>query len=500
MDAESLHQQARDAGNQGEFGRALELIAQARTICEDGELLAQLDITATYGLAETGDHAGAVALCQEVLERVGISMLVAGLAESQLGLLLMRNAEHEAALAAMGRALDALVDEPHRQATVFLNRGNLHLDRRDPESAAADFTAAAQLFESTGDQVSQAKAVFNHGYTQLLRNDLVAAIRGMDAAYETLAALSEVNRAIGDQDRAEVLLASGRAREAAEALERAAAAYGAEKLRRHQAECELILARTLLSEDLPRARTVAQQAARRFEAEDREVWAVRARAVAVIADIEAGSRTAALLRHADELVGRLRSSGHREEADRLALHAARLCVHRGELADAANRVAKVRTTEYSPVTTRLLTREVRAELAAAQEQQKRVMGYAKQGLSELHSWQATFGSFDLQSSSVGHGQHLARLGLRAAMREGSPEVLFEWSERARALASADSAVSRLLPIEAARSSAIAVGRTPREWRSNKGRPSCASSDAMCCDTAGWVMPIARAASLSERRR
>ena len=51
-------------------------------------------------------------------------------------------------------------------------------------------------------------------------------------------------------------------------------------------------------------------------------------------------------------------------------------------------------------------------------------------------------------------------------------------ERARALASADSAVSRLLPIEAARSSAIAVGRTPREWRSNKGRPSCASSDAM----------------------
>ena len=48
----------------------------------------------------------------------------------------------------------------------------------------------------------------------------------------------------------------------------------------------------------------------------------------------------------------------------------------------------------------------------------------------------------------------------------------------RALASADSAVSRLLPIEAARSSAIAVGRTPREWRSNKGRPNCASSDAM----------------------
>jgi hypothetical protein len=64
-----------------------------------------------------------------------------------------------------------------------------------------------------------------------------------------------------------------------------------------------------------------------------------------------------------------------------------------------------------------------------------VRSYAQQGLSALHTWQATFGSFDLQSSSVGHGQHLARLGLRAAMADGSPDVLFEWSERARALAS-----------------------------------------------------------------
>lgn len=57
-------------------------------------------------------------------------------------------------------------------------------------------------------------------------------------------------------------------------------------------------------------------------------------------------------------------------------------------------------------------------------------------------------------------------------------------DRARAVANADSAVSRLLPIDAARSSAIAVGRTPREWRSNNGWLSCASSEAMCCDAGG----------------
>src|SRR5205085_3101258 len=140
-----------------------------------------------------------------------------------------------------------------------------------------------------GDAVGSAKATFNLAYAELLRNDLVAAMRGMDAAYEILAELSPINRAIAQQDRAEVLLASGRAREAAEALETAAAAYGAEKLRRFQAECELILARTLLAEDPSRARTVARQAARRFEGEGRDVWATRARAMATIADIEAGT-------------------------------------------------------------------------------------------------------------------------------------------------------------------------------------------------------------------
>ncbi|MFL6023055.1 MAG: CHAT domain-containing protein [Marmoricola sp.] len=436
MDAESLHAQAVEAGNTGKFALALELIDRARGLTDDATLLSRLDITSTFGMAEMGDYSGAIALCQEVLERPGATGLVAGLAESQLGMLYMRNAEQDAALAALTRALVPLANElPKHSGAVRLNLGNIYLDRRDPEAAAAEFVLAAQLFDEAGDQMSRAKAIFNHGYTQLLRNDLVAAIRGMDEAYETLAALSPVNRAIGDQDRAEVLLASGRAREAAEALESAAAAYGSEKLRRYQAECELILARTLVAEEPARAKSIAQQAARRFEAENRDVWAARARAMAVIADIEDGAKAPATLRQADELVIKLRTSGHREEADRLALHAARLSVRRGDLADAAARIAKVRTTENSPVTTRLLSREVRAELAASQGQQSRVRSYAEQGLSALHTWQATFGSFDLQSSSVGHGQHLARLGLRAAMAEGSPEVLFEWSERARALAS-----------------------------------------------------------------
>jgi len=435
VDAESLHKQAVASVNEGKWALALELVAEARDLTDDADLLNRLDITATYSIAETGDHLGAVALCQEVLGRPGVLPVTAGIAESQLALLFMRNAEHDAALAAFDRALAMLVDEPHYTARALLNRGTMFLDRREPDAAAVDLAAAEELLDRDGDRVGSAKAAFNLGYAELLRNNLVAAMRGMDAAFETLADLSPITRAIAQQDRAEVLLASGRAREAAEALESAAQAYGAEKLRRLQAECELILARTLVADEPARAKTVALQAARRFEAEKREVWAARARAMAVIADIEGGARAPSTLRQADDLVTRLRTSGHREEADRLALHAARLTIRRGELTEASTRIAKIRTNENSPVTTRLLTREVRAELAERQGQQNRVRNYAKQGLTALHSWQATFGSFDLQSSSVGHGQHLARLGLRAAMTEGAPEVLFEWSERARALAS-----------------------------------------------------------------
>lgn len=434
-DAESLHAKAVEAGNNNRYGLALELIARARALTEDPDLLTRLDITATYGMAETGDQVGAVTLCHEILQRPGITPLTAGIVASQLGLLHMRNAEHDAALGALSQALETLAEDAQYGGRAYLNRGYLYLDLRDPEAAATDFAAAAELLDSVGDTIGRAKAVFNLGYTNLLRNDLVAAMRGMDEAGEILAAQSEVNRAIMQQDRAEVLLASGRAREAAEALEAAAAAYGGEKLRRFQAECELILARTLLSDDAGRARTVAQQAARRFETQGLDIWAARARAVVTIAEIENGATAPATLRRADELVARLRSSGHRDEADRLALHAARLAIRRGDLADASVRIARVRTTATSPVATRLLTREVRAEVAEAQQQPHRVRSYAKRGLAELHSWQATFGSLDLQTSAVGHGQHLARLGLRGAMADSRPDVVFEWSERARALAS-----------------------------------------------------------------
>lgn len=389
----------------------------------------------SYLDAETGAAPDGIERCLRALAMPAITPVTEGLIHSQLGLLRMRTGAHAAAVEDLARAIALLEGHPEYLGRAHLNRGTLHLQRGDPEAATADLAQAQARLLEAGLEQSAAKAQHNLGYARLLQGDLVTALRTMDQAAAVLAPLSEVSRATCDQDRAEVLLAAGRTDEAIHALESAAAAYGRERLRRFQAECEYVLARTLLAEDPEGARVVARSAARRFTQHGSESWAIRAEAIAAIAEVESGGTTAALIGHCDDLAGRLREAGYRQDADRLALHAARLAVRRKDLADAAVRISKVRVTTDSPITLRLLAREIRAELSAARAEPGRTRMYARRGLAELHAWQATFGSYDLHSSTVGHGQQLARLGLRAALSDGRPEIVFEWSERARALAS-----------------------------------------------------------------
>ena len=145
-------------------------------------------------------------------------------------------------------------------------------------------------------------------------------------------------------------------------------------------------------------------------------------------------------RRADAVVEELEAARPPREAAIVALQAARLAVRRGDLDDARERIDKVRVTEDSPVATRLLWREVRSELARARGDRRHARDHVRAGLADLHAWQSSFGSLDLQSTLVGHGRALALQGLRLALEEGSPALAYEWSERARAL------VGRVTPV------------------------------------------------------
>ena len=185
---------------------------------------------------------------------------------------------------------------------------------------------------------------------------------------------------------------------------------------------------------------VARRAARRFRTQGSEVQALRADGIATVAEIAMGGRSAALLERADQLATDLIRHQHRRDATILRLQAARLTLRRGDLDDARSRINRVHVDEDSPVATRLLWREVRSELAQARGDGRRARDHVRAGLSDLHAWQSSFGSLDLQSTLVGHGRDLAVQGMRLALEDGSPALAYEWSERARAL------VARVTPV------------------------------------------------------
>jgi tetratricopeptide (TPR) repeat protein len=370
-----------------------------------------------------------------MVRRLDLSDETIGLAWSQIALIHMRSGDTPAAFAAFEQAIPRLGTNPEHLGRALLNRGNISLGAGDPEIAARDLVAAREQLSTAGLDVQSAKAEHNLGYARLLTGDVIGALALMESASVVLAPLSAISRAVGEQDRAEVLLAAGRVDDAIESLEAAAESYGVERLRRFQAEAEFVLARTLLNHDPSRARRVARQAARRFDRHESPVWASRAETLGLIGEIVSGRRDPKLRIRADELVAELHSVGHRRDAEQLALHTVRLVAARDELDDATTRLRRIRITDDTPIGTRLLAQEVRAELAQARGRAKQARGHVRAGLADLHSWQSSFGSLDLQSTMVGHGNALARLGLQLALEDGRPEVVFEWSERARALAS-----------------------------------------------------------------
>ena len=192
------------------------------------------------------------------------------------------------------------------------------------------------------------------------------------------------------------------------------------------------------------ARVVARRAARRFRGQA-QPRAARCgpRPSALVAEIAAG-RPAPLAARP----GRRRWSPSCDGSGLAARRRHRRSCRRpgwpsiaGDLDDARERSTASASPRLARSTTRLLWREVRAELAEARGDGRHARDHVRAGLADLHAWQSSFGSLDLQSTLVGHGRDLALQGLAARPRRtGRPALVFEWSERARAL------VGRVTPV------------------------------------------------------
>lgn len=422
LSALELHQRGVDAANSRRFAQARRALTAASARTDDADLRARIDGTMAYVLAQTGRPAEAEQLSREALSRPGLSDATIALANGQLGTLLLHGGRLDEADVLLTRAIDALEDGSIESANCLMSRSIVGMQRHRLDACTADLRRAIAAYDAHGAEEPLAEARHNLGYAALLGGDLVTALALMTRSRPILAATSDLAAAISDLDRAEVLRDAGLTTEAEELLGAVAVRFGAQRMRQARGEAEFHLARSLLRHDVASAERAAATAARRFTALGSEGWAARAEAVRLEARLRNRPQkppSAAEFAHA---VDALTRGGFRTEATAVSLTA--------RLADGGR---LPRLSADAPTPLRLRAYEVRALRAAARGEDARARRIAAEGLDLLAAWQQSFGALDLQASVAMHGTELMFTGLAAAARSRDPEVLFEWSERARHL-------------------------------------------------------------------
>jgi tetratricopeptide (TPR) repeat protein len=448
--AEELHHRGVAALDARRYDAARRLFDRAARTSTSPVLLARIDASRAYLAYETGDPEGAFVLCKSALSRPGLDQETKGIIECQHALLLQRSGRTTESLKAFGDAIDRLRD-PVELAKAYINRGGVYLQVGQADRAIADFDQAVRRARAGGAQTEATFALHNLGYAHMLRGDLVRSLNQFDEVRGLLANMSPLVRATIEQDRAEALIAAGLVREGAAALREAARVFGLRRMHQRRGEAELALARTLQFTHPTAALAAAREARRRFVRTGTDAWRVRADGVALAAEVELGRKGPSLLTRGETLIEELTEQGLYWGATSVRLHTARVMVRRGDYEGARQRLAKVRVDDSAPLAVRLLARDVRAELASRLGRKQAALMHLRTGLGDLHSWQSSFGSLDLQTMVAGHGTRLAVRGLGLAVESRSPEILLEWSERARMLA------SRVQPVRTPADDEIAAG-------------------------------------------
>lgn len=437
--ADELYARGRELSTERRYVEAAAVLADAVAVATDPDLAARIIGTRAYALTQTGAADEGERACRAALADDHLSPHTRGVLAGQLGSVLVHQGKLDEGLRWLGLAIDTIPDDPLAVANLRLNRSVVHMQRRDLAASRADLQAALAVFEERGSEVDIAEARHNLGYAALIGGDLVQAMREMALARPTLAALSPVNAAISDSDRAEVLRDAGLVTDAERLLAAAGEAFGADGMPHARGQTELSLAASLLRHDPERAEAMARTAARRFASLGAASWAARAEGIRLRARLAgglivqsvsfvSGSRRPVRDADVDRVARELARSGFANEA--AALRLARE-VWRARTGRPAGRMPRLSASTSLEV--KLLAHEARALRAFVAGRDTLARRRAAEGLAELTSWRAGYGSLDLQTSLVMHGLGLMLIGIDAAVRSGSSEHVFEWSERARQL-------------------------------------------------------------------
>ncbi|MDZ8171605.1 CHAT domain-containing protein [Microbacterium xanthum] len=432
-DAIQLHQRAVAQCIDGRYATAQRTLDRAAGLTSDPDLIARIDGTRAMALQRTGRPDAAEALLHDTLARPGLSAHTESILLGQLGGLANYGGRLDEGERWLGQAIQRLSDDDVAASRIRMNRSLVRMQQRRLLDAAEDLKTAVSVFAAHGLVTDAAQARHNLGYTALLEGDLVRALREMNEARDD-AANSPVAEAIGAMDRAEVFRDAGLATEAEDLFRQAAAIFGAHRMPQSRAEAEFHLSRSLLAHDGAASARVAGDATRRFRALGNDAWAARAEGVRLRAVLGASRVGTGVVRRtaspadADRVAASLASHGFRSEAAAVRIAAALAAARAGDATGPAPRVPA-----SAPMEVRLLGDELKAARAAARRRGAEARRHAAAGLDRLAAWQSSFGSIDLQTSVAMHGANLVFTGLQSAAESRRPDIVFEWSERARHL-------------------------------------------------------------------
>ena len=192
----------------------------------------------------------------------------------------------------------------------------------------------------------------------------------------------------------------------------------------------------LMDDDLGLARLWASSARRRMLRMGCQTCVADATIVGLRADVRDALKTgdipaaliSGVLRAANAMPSRLA-----EQAGLARMLATRLEIARGKLKRAAELLAQVpRPGQVTSIDYRMLRRLCRAELAAAEGNQRKALTEIRAGLTELDRVRDRMGGLELVSGTALHGQELADLAVKLVLAGANAKRLFDWLERTRA--------------------------------------------------------------------
>jgi tetratricopeptide (TPR) repeat protein len=433
-----LHRQAQLHAEHGRRATAYRLLHRALSLDPEPLQRAHILVSLAYHEAERRTPGDGLALLDQADALPGLPARLSGLAACQRGLIYQRAGELNLAAACYDRGLDLFTAaEPEDLCRNLLNRGLVEMQRGRNRAARADYARCAEIARRHGLDDLAAKASHNLGYLYLLSGNLPAALRTMDGAASVLMTQSPIHAGIYHIDRAQALVAAGLFREADDDLGRAQAYFTTARSIHDLAAAELGRAQlALLDERWADAVELAARARRRFAGRGTPSWAMLAGHVVLAARVGSGVYRG-VTAQAVRLAERLQAAGLHDEARRSRLTAALAALARrgpGRVAIARRAAGPaIDLRAGDPIATRLQARTVRAALAEALGHGTEADRERRAAMSDVHRYQSSFGSLDLQTAVATHARRLARDGLTRALSSGRPAAVFAWAERARAL-------------------------------------------------------------------